>query len=57
MEIEKHEYVHIKMHRTEAERLLAMIEQIDSTMSNLPDWIKERSREFVTQFRKSGLGS
>jgi len=56
MEIEKHEYIHLKMNRQEAEQLLTMIDQLGHTVSNFPDWIKERAKKFSLDMRKAGLG-
>jgi len=55
MEVDKQEYVHIKMHISEAAELVSVIEQIDSTMSNLPDWAKAKSIEIVRKLKSVGI--
>jgi len=47
MEIERQEYIHIKMHKLEVEKFVLMLEEIDSGNSNLPDWAKAQSIELV----------
>jgi hypothetical protein len=55
MEVEKQEYIHIKMHKNEAEKLVLLLEQIDSTMSNLPNWAKAQSIEIIRKIKSVGL--
>lgn len=51
MEVEKHEFIYLKMHREEAEKLLLLLDKVDSTMSNLPEWAKTAASALATKIR------
>ena len=55
MDIERVEYVHIKMHEDEAAELVLLLRQIDNGSSNLPDWAKAQSIEFIRKFKNAGV--
>ena len=57
MEIEKQEYIHIKMHISEAEKFVMLLEEINSSHSGMPDWAKAQSIEHVRQLTKAINGS
>ncbi len=49
MIITVHEVVHIEMPIVEADQLRNVLAQINSTGSNLPDWVKEQASKFTNQ--------
>lgn len=55
MEVEKHEFVFLKMNRDEVEKLILLLEQIDSSGSDMPDWAKAKSIELVRKIKSVGL--
>jgi len=55
MDIEKCEYIHIKIPKEEALQILSMIEQVDGTMSNLPEWAKNRANNFISHLKSVGV--
>lgn len=55
MEVEKHEFIFLKMRRDEAEKLILLLEQIDNSLSNMPDWAKSKSVELIRTIKAIGL--
>ena len=53
MEIEKQEYINIKMHKMEAEKFVMLLEEINNGNSNLPDWAKAQAVEHVRRLTKA----
>lgn len=53
MKIKKVEHVIIDMTSEEAEQLILLLEQIDGGMSNLPDWAKAQSIEYVRKIKQA----
>ncbi|WP_420588256.1 hypothetical protein [Bacterioplanoides sp.] len=47
MEIEKHEFIHVRMHSTEVGKFILLLEEINSGSSNLPDWAKKQAEEII----------
>lgn len=52
MEVEKQTYIHIKMHESEHEKLINVLEQINNGASTLPDWVKAESIEAIRKLKK-----
>ncbi len=55
MELEKREYVHIKMSMQEAIDLTNIVEHLYSTTNNSPDWVKKKAKEIVQRLESVGL--
>jgi hypothetical protein len=53
MEIEKHEFFYLKLTKQELNQLSTLFNEVDSTISNLPDWLKERSRQYSDKLKQA----
>jgi len=47
MKIEKFEIFHLQIYKYELDKLIFLLEQINSGMSQMPDWTKEQAKEWV----------
>lgn len=53
MEVEKHEFIHIKMHMLEAERIKMLLDDIGS--SDMQDWAKKLAATFAQDLSNKGV--
>lgn len=53
MEVEKHEFIYMKMHMLEAEKLKMILEEIG--YSEMPDWAKKKATEFLKGLVDKGV--
>lgn len=53
MEIEKHEFIHIKMHILEAEKIKMLLDDIRH--SDMQDWAKKIAKKFSEDLENKGV--
>jgi len=55
MKAERHTYLHLELHSDEVEKLVLMLNEVTSTMSNAPDWAKARAAELLKKIEALGF--
>jgi hypothetical protein len=55
MEIEKQEYIHIKMHKSEAEKFVMLLDELKHSSNSAPDWAKAQAIEVRRKFEALGI--
>ncbi len=53
VEIDKHEFIHIRMHSTEVSKFKMLLEEISSGNSNSGDWAKKYAEEIIKQIDRA----
>ncbi len=53
MKVEQQVFINIHMHMIEAEKLLMLLEEVDT--SNLPVWAKDKANDIISELKSAGV--